>query len=189
MRYIGQGHEIAVQAAGRAHDANGRRQQLREAFEAEYRRLFERHIPGARIEILSWSVLVDDADRAAEATRAPGAARRARSQGLRLARRSGTSSSGSASPGRHLCRSAIKPGSARPGPCAHPRIRHLDLRLRRFDATHRCRRRAGARAASSSGRKADPDAAPSRQRDGACKASRANLAQTEPTGSARSSCR
>jgi N-methylhydantoinase A len=57
MRYSGQGHEIAVPlpalALGPA-DAAG----LREAFEAEYRRLFERHIPGARIEIMSWVVLV-----------------------------------------------------------------------------------------------------------------------------------
>lgn len=57
MRYIGQGHEIAVKLpAGRI--GKGEAQKLREAFEADYRRLFERHIPGARIEVLSWSVLV-----------------------------------------------------------------------------------------------------------------------------------
>ncbi len=57
MRYTGQGHEIAVRLPDRplkAADAAA----LRETFEAEYRRLFERHIPGARIEILSWSLLV-----------------------------------------------------------------------------------------------------------------------------------
>jgi N-methylhydantoinase A len=57
MRYTGQGHEIAVRLpAERLREADA--DEMREAFEADYRRLFERHIPGARIEILSWSVLV-----------------------------------------------------------------------------------------------------------------------------------
>ena len=60
MRYIGQGHEIAVRLPDRALAAADAAM-LREAFEAEYRRLFERHIPGARIEVLSWSVLVSTA--------------------------------------------------------------------------------------------------------------------------------
>lgn len=57
MRYSGQGHEISVRLpANRLTTADATR--MRDVFEAEYRRLFERHIPGARIEILSWSVLV-----------------------------------------------------------------------------------------------------------------------------------
>ncbi len=31
---------------------------MRESFEAGYRQLFARHIPGAAIEILSWALLV-----------------------------------------------------------------------------------------------------------------------------------
>ena len=57
MRYAGQGHEIAVRLPVNrlvSEDIPG----MRAAFEADYRRLFERHIPGARIEVLSWSVLV-----------------------------------------------------------------------------------------------------------------------------------
>jgi len=57
MRYTGQGHEIAVPLPPRdvvAADSGT----IRETFEAGYRQLFERHIPGAEIEILSWSVLV-----------------------------------------------------------------------------------------------------------------------------------
>lgn len=57
MRYAGQGHEIAVSLAARPlvdSDLPG----LRDAFEAAYRGLFSRHIPGAVIEVLSWSVLV-----------------------------------------------------------------------------------------------------------------------------------
>ena len=57
MRYTGQGHEIAVKLQNTGL-AGSDVEILREAFEADYRRLFERHIPGARIEILTWSVLV-----------------------------------------------------------------------------------------------------------------------------------
>ncbi len=57
MRYAGQGHEIAVALPIRAltdKDIG----KMRETFEAGYRQLFARHIPGAAIEILSWSLLV-----------------------------------------------------------------------------------------------------------------------------------
>jgi N-methylhydantoinase A len=57
MRYRGQGHEIAVDLPRRAL-VPGDETRLRNGFEAEYRRLFERHIPGAVIEILSWTVFV-----------------------------------------------------------------------------------------------------------------------------------
>ncbi len=56
MRYSGQGHEISVDLPGHAlqmSDIAG----LRAAFEAEYDRLFARHIPGAAIEVMSWVVL------------------------------------------------------------------------------------------------------------------------------------
>jgi N-methylhydantoinase A len=57
MRYAGQGHEIAVPLPVRALvDKDIAR--MRETFEAGYRQLFSRHIPGAAIEILSWAVLV-----------------------------------------------------------------------------------------------------------------------------------
>jgi len=57
MRYIGQGHEITVVLPQRPlveSDAAG----MREAYERDYAALFERHIPNAAIEILSWSVQV-----------------------------------------------------------------------------------------------------------------------------------
>ncbi|MFZ4806092.1 MAG: hydantoinase B/oxoprolinase family protein [Hyphomicrobiaceae bacterium] len=56
MRYVGQGHEIAVALPSGRIDATAA-VALRAAFEAEYERLFARHIPGARIEIMSWAVL------------------------------------------------------------------------------------------------------------------------------------
>jgi len=57
MRYVGQGHEIAVAIPVReltAQDAAA----LRAEFEGDYASLFRRAIPGAAIEVLSWSVLV-----------------------------------------------------------------------------------------------------------------------------------
>lgn len=60
MRYTGQGHEIAVALPNRA-IAAADIAVIREAFETEYRRLFERHIPGAAVEIMSWSVAVSTA--------------------------------------------------------------------------------------------------------------------------------
>ena len=60
MRYTGQGHEIAVALPAREITA-GDADVIREAFEVEYRRLFERHIPGAKVEIMSWSVAVSTA--------------------------------------------------------------------------------------------------------------------------------
>jgi N-methylhydantoinase A len=56
MRYVGQGHEITVPLPLRdlaADDAVA----LRTEFEKEYSVLFRRSIPGAAIEVLSWSVL------------------------------------------------------------------------------------------------------------------------------------
>ena len=57
MRYAGQGHEIAVALPNRPL-AEADIPAMREHFEAGYRQLFARHIPGAAIEILSWSLLV-----------------------------------------------------------------------------------------------------------------------------------
>jgi N-methylhydantoinase A len=56
MRYVGQGHEIMVGLPNRPlskDDLAG----LRQSFETGYSALFERPIPGAAIEVLSWSVL------------------------------------------------------------------------------------------------------------------------------------
>ena len=57
MRYRGQGHEIAVELPVRDFTAADR-SAIRELFEAAYRRLYSRAIPGVEIEILSWVVSV-----------------------------------------------------------------------------------------------------------------------------------
>jgi N-methylhydantoinase A len=60
MRYIGQGHEIAVELPlrelGPADDAV-----LRAQYELSYEALFKRIIPNAAIEIMAWSVLISTA--------------------------------------------------------------------------------------------------------------------------------
>jgi N-methylhydantoinase A len=57
MRYRGQGHEIAVELPVRDL-TTADRSTIRELFEAVYRRLYSRAIPGVEIEILSWVVAV-----------------------------------------------------------------------------------------------------------------------------------
>ncbi|MEC8564716.1 MAG: hydantoinase/oxoprolinase family protein, partial [Pseudomonadota bacterium] len=69
MRYVGQGHEIAVPLpdAGSI-DADS----LRAAFAAEYTRLFGRTIPGQDLEILSWTLTVSaEIDSAANSAAMP----------------------------------------------------------------------------------------------------------------------
>jgi N-methylhydantoinase A len=67
MRYVGQGHEISIAVPVRALSADDA-VALRAAFEREYSLLFRRPIPGAGIEVLSWSVLLSTNTRRPEAT-------------------------------------------------------------------------------------------------------------------------
>lgn len=57
MRYVGQGHEIAVHLPV---DALGPEDiaEIRSRYDAEYARLFDRPVPGSDIEIMSYAVLV-----------------------------------------------------------------------------------------------------------------------------------
>ena len=55
MRYRGQGHEIAVELPVREFNAADL-SKIAELFEAAYRRLYSRSIPGVEIEILSWVI-------------------------------------------------------------------------------------------------------------------------------------
>jgi N-methylhydantoinase A len=67
MRYVGQGHEISVALPVRALTADDA-VALRAEFEREYSVLFRRPIPGAAIEVLSWSVLLSTNTQRPEAT-------------------------------------------------------------------------------------------------------------------------
>lgn len=73
IRYVGQGHEIAIDLPARALESPDRIT-LRSAFEAEYDRLFSRSIPDAPVEIMSWSVLVSTAAERPEKIRRDGLA-------------------------------------------------------------------------------------------------------------------
>jgi N-methylhydantoinase A len=57
MRYRGQGHEIAVPLPVRTYRAEDSAELLA-AFEAAYRRLYSRVIPGVEVEVLSWVLLL-----------------------------------------------------------------------------------------------------------------------------------
>ena len=69
MRYVGQGHEIAVRLPK---GGLGDTDLLRHAFEAAYRRLYDRAIPGQDLEVLSWTVTVSSAPPEVLPTGAPG---------------------------------------------------------------------------------------------------------------------
>jgi N-methylhydantoinase A len=57
MRYRGQGHEIAVPVPARPYRAEDSGELLA-AFEAAYRELYSRVIPGVEVEVLSWVLLL-----------------------------------------------------------------------------------------------------------------------------------
>jgi N-methylhydantoinase A len=57
MRYVGQGYEIDVRLPEASLDVSGA-EQLREAFETEYRRLYTRTVPDVPIEIITWRIRV-----------------------------------------------------------------------------------------------------------------------------------
>ncbi|MCC7081665.1 MAG: hydantoinase/oxoprolinase family protein [Burkholderiales bacterium] len=71
MRYIGQGHEIPIElppgALGAASPVA-----LKERFEAHYRTLYGRTIPGLDVEVMNWTVTVATAGRPPRRARAAG---------------------------------------------------------------------------------------------------------------------
>lgn len=82
MRYCGQGHEILVDLPARAL-VEGDAAALRGTFEAAYRQLFARHIPGAAIEIMSWRIAVSTASEPPPILVAPARRRTATANGRR----------------------------------------------------------------------------------------------------------
>ncbi len=82
MRYFGQGHEIAVPLPLRPlTDADA--PLLRQAYEREYAALFNRFIPNATIEVMTWSVLVTTEPDRPRPTPAPAPAAAPAPAGLR----------------------------------------------------------------------------------------------------------
>ncbi len=78
MRYLGQGHEIAIEVPVRTLEAADGRE-LQAAYDREYERLYKRVIPGADVEVLSWGLTVStvaatpdaEGDRATPSTATP----------------------------------------------------------------------------------------------------------------------
>lgn len=60
MRYLGQGHEVSITVPNAVLAADSP-VELRTLFEKAYEKLFSRTIPGAEIEVLTWTVLVETA--------------------------------------------------------------------------------------------------------------------------------
>ena len=132
MRYTGQGHEIAVRLPD-APLGKPDLDRMRDAFEADYRRLFERHIPGARIEILSWSVLVaTEAVRARKLSPARTAKASPAPTGSRLV---WDQAAGAAEKVSTYARGDIKPGARIKGPALILEAGTSTFVARNFDVT------------------------------------------------------
>ncbi|MEM6887414.1 MAG: hydantoinase/oxoprolinase family protein [Pseudomonadota bacterium] len=83
MRYHGQGHEIEIDLPDRSLSAADI-PALRETFEFEYSRLFNRVVPGMPIEVLNWATEVFSGSRALHTTEHPTIPRQAQPAGHRM---------------------------------------------------------------------------------------------------------
>jgi N-methylhydantoinase A len=113
MRYVGQGHEIAVAIPARAltpEDVPA----IRAAYDAEYTRFYDRPVPGSDVEILSFAVTVatvtEQVEPVAEVADAPAPAP-LRTQPVR------DTMTGKVDAWAVYDRDAMPPGCTVPGPC------------------------------------------------------------------------
>jgi N-methylhydantoinase A len=113
MRYVGQGHEIAVPLPAR--DLTGADvREIRALYDAEYTRFYDRPVPGSDVEVLSFAVTVATTTEAVEPVAdvvpapAPAPVRR---QAVR------DTVTGEVSDWRVYNRMAMAPGAAVGGPC------------------------------------------------------------------------
>ncbi|MBP0445252.1 hydantoinase/oxoprolinase family protein [Roseomonas sp. SSH11] len=113
MRYVGQGHEIAVELPVKALDA-GDVAAVRAAYDREYATFYDRPVPGSDVEILSFAVTVatevDMPEPMAEVEPAPGPAP-IRRQAVR------DTAKGEVSEWPVYDREALAPGATVSGPC------------------------------------------------------------------------
>jgi N-methylhydantoinase A len=113
MRYVGQGHEIAVAIPSRALAAADV-SAIRAAYDAEYTRFYDRPVPGSDVEILSFAVTVATVPEAvapvAEVADAP-APKPVRTQQVR------DTATGEVAAWSVYDREAMPPGCTVPGPC------------------------------------------------------------------------
>ncbi len=113
MRYVGQGHEIAVALPARPL-TEADVPALRAAYDAEYARFYDRPVPGSDVEVLSFAVtvstVVEEVLPAAEVEDAPAPAP------LRVQQVRDTAT-GEVSPWPVYDRAAMAPGARVAGPC------------------------------------------------------------------------
>ena len=113
MRYVGQGHEIAVPLPARALDAADIFA-IRAAYDAEYTRFYDRPVPGSDVEILSFAVtvatVVEQVEPVAPVADAP-APQPVRTQQVR------DTATGEVADWAVYDRDTLAPGAAVPGPC------------------------------------------------------------------------
>jgi N-methylhydantoinase A len=113
MRYVGQGHEIAVELPARDLDEADVRE-IRALYDAEYTRFYDRPVPGSDVEVLSFAVTVatrtEPVEPAAEVIAAPAPAPVRR----QLVRDTAT---GEATEWPVYDRAAMAPGASVAGPC------------------------------------------------------------------------
>lgn len=113
MRYVGQGHEIAVQIPSRRLEASDGAT-LRDAFEEAYRALFGRVIPDAEVETLTWALTLATV---VPAPRTPPAASARKAGAPRLLRQVFEPGARTFQELSVHDRDALPPGTLVPGPC------------------------------------------------------------------------
>ena len=130
MRYVGQGHELAVPVPSRPM-RQGDADVLEDAFAQEYRRQYSRIVPGMAIEMLTWalSVTVIGEDEVEFETQL-----RPLKSGLDGARHVLDPGSGSFSPVRVVRRDTLERGSRVPGPALIVEDETTTLVTEGFDA-------------------------------------------------------
>ncbi len=112
MRYVGQGHEIAVALPDGRLDADSVLA-IRAAYDAEYARLYDRRVPGSDIEVMSYAVMISTETATPPPPQAdppPSTPTPVRSQIVR------DTESGEESPWAIYDRTSLLPGTSFPGP-------------------------------------------------------------------------
>jgi N-methylhydantoinase A len=112
MRYVGQGHEIAVPLPARALTADDVAT-VRAAYDAEYSKFYNRPVPGSDIEVLSYAVTVATVVPAAEGRAATPVPHRTSAAGTRKVLDTAT---GVVSDWSVYAREALTPGACFDGP-------------------------------------------------------------------------
>ncbi|QYU66657.1 hypothetical protein J4558_16980 [Leptolyngbya sp. 15MV] len=113
MRYVGQGHEIAVALPAREL-VQADVAAIRAAYDAEYTRFYDRPVPGSDVEILAFAVtvatVVEDVEPIAAVADAPAPAP-VRTQSVR------DTATGEVADWAVYDRDTLRPGARVPGPC------------------------------------------------------------------------